>query len=357
MIFFLYSFLFFIVGLLFSNQANTKKSNFVFLFLAIVLFWGLSYYEAADTQGYIDKYNFDIQAFPGYVDSQFEIGYTLLAMVFKTLKLDYWVFQFVVFALEILLIIKGLQKFYDDKLMMCILPLLFFIYPSNLAAFRQGIAISIFIFALHYIYDENPKKSLRYFLWIFFAAFFHQSAIFLILVYFARLGKKILSYDWILFVILIIGDIIWMTGGNLMSQLDFLIPFFRGDTLDMGDKYADIIEGDNTYIYGIAKVLEMNVTVILYTLFCKKDKDNELMRFNLLMYVFIGLVLGGMLAHRLNYYWTLLYYVCFIRGIMALFKRFDQSLGAYLLIAVYMFWFFIFKSGYIGRPYEFLFSF
>ena len=125
----------------------------------------------------------------------------------------------------------------------------------------------------------------------------------------------------------------------------------------MGDKYADIIEGENTDIYGIAKVLEMNVTVIVYTLFCKKDKDNELMRFNLLIYVFIGLVLGGMLAHRLNYYWTLLYYVCFIRGIMSFFKRFEQPSGAYLLIAAYMFWFFIIKSGYIERPYVFLFGF
>lgn len=357
MIFLLYSFLFFIVGFLFSNQANPKKGSFVFLFLAIVLFWGLSYYEAADTPGYIDKYNFDIQAFPGYVDGQFEIGYTLLAMAFKTLKLDYWVFQFVVFAVEIVLIIKGLRKFYDDKVMMCILPLLFFIYPCNLAAFRQGIAISFFIFALHYIYDENPKRSLRYFLWILFASFFHQSAVFLILVYFARFGKRLLSHDWILFGILIIGDIIWMTGGSLLSQLDFLIPFFRGDTLDMGDKYADIIEGENTNIYGIAKVLEMNVTVIVYTLFCKKDKDNELMRFNLLIYVFIGLVLGGMLAHRLNYYWTLLYYACFIRGIMSFFKRFEQPSGAYLLIAAYMFWFFIIKSGYIERPYVFLFGF
>lgn len=357
MIFFLYSFLFFIVGFLFSNQTNPKKRSFVFLFFAIILFWGLSYYEAADTPGYIDKYNFDIQAFPGYVDGQFEIGYTLLAMVFKTFKLDYWVFQFVVFAIEIFLIFKGLRKFYNDRVMMYILPLLFFIYPSNLAAFRQGIAISIFIFALHYIYDENQKKSLIYFLLIFFASFFHQSAFLLILVYFARFGRRILSHDWILFGILIIGDIIWLGGGNIISQLDFLIPFFRGEMLEMGDKYADIMEEENIDTYGIAKVLEMNVTVLMYTLFCKEDKDKELIRFNLLTYVSIGLVIGGMLGHRLNYYWTLLYYVCFIHGIMSFFKQHKQFFGAYFLIAAYMFWFFIFKSEYIERTYEFLFGF
>jgi transmembrane protein EpsG len=357
MIYLLYSLFLFIVGFLFCNQKDPKRISFVLLFFAIALFWGLSFFEAADTLGYIDKYNFEIQAFPGYVDSQFEIGYTLLAMIFKTLKLDYWVFQLAVFAVEILLIIKGLRQFYDDRFMMCLLPLLFFIYPSNLAAFRQGMAISIFIFSLHFIYDGNPKRSLQYFLWIIFASFFHQSAVFLILVYFSRLGKRVLSYNLVLFGMLIIGDIIWLTEGSLTSQLDFLIPFFRGETLDMGSKYADIIEGENMDTYGIAKVVEMNVTVIMFTLFCKKDKYNELLRFNLLMYVFVGLVFGGMLAHRLNYYWSLLYYVCFIRGIMSFLERYELSFVAYFLIAAYMLWFFIFKSGYIDRPYVFLFGF
>jgi len=357
MIFLLYSFIFFLVGFLFCNQVNIKKSNYVFLFFAVVLFWGLSYYEAVDTPGYIDKYNYDIQAFPGHIDGQFEIGYTLLAMLFKTLKLDYWVFQFVVFAFEILLIIKGLREFYDDKEMMCILPLLFFIYPSNLAAFRQGIAISIFIYALHYIYDDNPKRSLWYFLFIILASFFHQSAVFLLLVYFARFGKRFLSRDWALLSILIVGDIIWLNSGSLISQLDYLIPFFRSDILDMGDKYANMMEVENFDTYGIAKVFEMNLTVVFFTFFCKKDKDNELMRFNMLMYVLIGLLLGGILAHRLTYYWTILYYVCFIRGIMAIFKRFDFSMGAYIIIAAYMSWFFLFKSGLLELDYIFLFGY
>lgn len=357
MIFLLYSFIFFLVGFLFCNQANIKKSNYVFFFFAIVLFWGLSYYEAVDTPGYIDKYNYDIHAFPGHIDSQFEIGYTLLAMLFKTLKLDYWVFQFVVFALEILLIIKGLREFYDDNEMMYILPLLFFIYPSNLAAFRQGIAISIFIYALHYIYDDNPKRSLRYFLFIIIASFFHQSAVFLLLVYFARNGKIIFSHDWVLLSILIVGDIVWLNRGSLITQLDFLIPFFRSDILDMGDKYAYILEGESTNTYGIAKVIEMNVTVVLFTFFCKNDKDKELMRFNMLMYVLIGLFLGGLLAHRLTYYWTILYYVCFIRGIMAIFRHFDYSIGAYILTAAYMSWFYLFKSGYLELNYVFLFGY
>ena len=345
------------MGFVFCSQMKPKKIYYILIFLAIVLFWGLSYYEAADTPGYLNKYNYDIQSFKGSIDRQFEIGYTLLAMLFKTLGLDYWVFQLVVFAIEIWLIIKGLQQFFDDRSLMTILPLLFFIYPNNLAAFRQGIAISIFIYALHYISDKDSQKSLRFFIFIFIASFFHQSAIFLVVVYCARFAKKNIVSAWVIFSILIVADLIWLIGGSLVTQLDFLIPFFRGDTLDMGRKYANMIEGDNLDTYGVAKVLEMNVAVVLYTLFCKKDKDSELMLFNLMLYVVIGLDLGGEVTHRLNYYWTIPYYVCLIRGIMALFRYHELSKWSYLAFAAYMFWFFIFKSGFIERDYIFLFGF
>lgn len=357
MTYILYSLILFFVGYLLSDQRSVKKGYYTVLYFAIVLFWGLSYFEAPDTPGYIAKYNFDIQPFPGPIDLQFELGYTLLAMMFKTIGASYWIFQIVVFASEVLLIFKGLTKFYDDRSMMFILPLLFFIYPSNLAAFRQGMAISIFIYALRFVYDENLKKSLLFFLFILIATFFHQSAFLLTLVYPARFIKKIMSKDWAVIVLLVIGDIIWLSGGSLVDQLDFMVPFFRGETLDMGQKYADMIEGDSFANYGLAKVLELNITVILYTLFCKNDKDYQLMRFNMLIYVIVGLTLGGILAHRLNYYWTILYYVAFIRGVMSLFAKQRALNVGYLLVAGYMFWFWIIKSGYYMNQYQFLFGY
>lgn len=358
MVYLIYSLIFFIFAWVFTNQRNPKYSLYGFCFFSIVLFWGLSYINALDTPGYIEKFNYDIQTIPGYIDRQYEIGYTLLAMLFKTVYPQYWFFQLVVFGIECFLIIKGLQYYFDDKQLIFIIPLLFFLYPTNLFAFRQGIATSLFIYALHYINAESFKKSLLFFVFIGTAFLFHQSAIILIIVYPLRYAKKIVSNNWIIFTILLLGDLLWATGLSILSQFDFLLPLFYGDILDMGEKYIRIYEGANqTGTFGLAKVLEVNITVLLYTLYCEQDKENEAFRFNLLIFLIIGLYIGGFVAHRLNYYWTILYYVCFVRSVMSI-PAFKESKSlSYFLIAIYMFWFYIIKSDYMHEEYLLLFNF
>ena len=318
----------------------------------------MSFINAPDTLGYIEKFNFDIQPIPGYIDTQYEIGYTVLAMVFKTVCPHYWFFQLVVFGIEVFLIIKGLRYYYDERTCLVIIPLLFFLYPTNLFAFRQGIATSIFIYALHYINADTLKKSFIYFLLIGIAVLFHQSAIVLILVYFIRFAKRIISYRWLVLAVLILGDFLWASNTTILSQFNFLMPFFYGDTLDMGEKYAILIEGANKLgTFGLAKVFEINVAVLLFVLYCKNDKHYEVMCFNMLIYVIVGLFIGGFVAHRLNYYWTILYYVCFARGVMEL-PILKKSLSiSFSIMALYMFWFFVIKSGYIKEDYLFLFSY
>ena len=357
MIYLLYSFFFFIFGFIISSLYNVKQNYYFLFFFAIVLFWGLSYIYAIDTDGYMAKFYYDIQTLGGYIDRQFEIGYTFSAMILKSITPHYWFYQLIIFGIEVLLIIGGLRKFFDDKEMMYIIPLLFFIYPINLAAFRQGMSISIFIYALHYIFDDSIKKSLLYFFFIFIASLFHQSTLLLVLVYLSRYTKTLMSKNWLIILILGIADVLWLTGSTINSQFDFLLPLFYGDTLGMGDKYAMYIETEEVGAnYGIAKVLEINVTVILYAIFCKKDWKNELLRFNMMIYVFIGLCVGGMLAHRLNYYWILIYYVCFIQSIISMFKTIRMKSFAYILIALYMLWFYIFKGNLISHNYIFLFN-
>lgn len=357
MTYLLYSFLFFFVGLVFSSQKTTRKIYIYYLFFGIVLFWGLSYIHAVDTEGYITKFYYDIQTIGGQIDHQFEIGYTKSAMIAKTIIPHYWFYQFIVFGIEIWLIFWGLRKFFGDEELMFILPLLFFLYPSNLAAFRQGMVISIFIFALHYIIDEKFKKSLLFFVFILIATLFHQSAIILILVYFARYMQKILSNEWIIFLLLAVVDIIWITGSSLTTQLDILLPFFYSDTLVMGEKYAQFIEnGEWGTTYGIAKAIEINATVIMYVLFCKKDKGMELFRLNIMLYALFGLAFGGMIAHRLNYYWALIYYTCLIQAVVSFLGKVKLQVIAYLLIAVYMIWFHIFNGGLINSEYSLIFG-
>jgi len=357
MVYLLYSFVFFFVGWIICNQKVSKKSFFV-VYIGIVFFWGLSYIDAPDTPGYINKFNYDIESLPGRLDAQFEIGYSWTAALIKTIYPHYWFFQFVILGIDVLLIIKGLRYYFDDKILLSLIPLLFFIFPTNLAAFRQGIATSLFIYALHYIMDENIKKSLLYPGFILLAALFHQSAIMLILLYLLRFGKKYLSYNWVIILFLIFCDVIWLTGSSLLSRFGFLQVFFSHEYMDMGQKYTDLMVGASlSGTYGFAKVIEINIVVLLYTFFCKVEKENEILRCNLLLYVFAGLCFGGLVGHRLNYYWTILYYVCFVRGVMEL-PILKKSLSiSFSIMALYMFWFFVIKSGYIKDDYLLLFSY
>ena len=357
MIYLLYSLLFLIVGLVIVDRNETRNIYYYIFYLGIVLFWGLSYIHAIDTSVYMAKFYDEIQPIGGHIYHKFEIGYTLSAMIAKTIIPHYWFYQFVIFGIEVWLIIKGLQEFFEDEDMMFLLPLLFFVYPANLSAFRQGMAISIFIYALHYIYEEGTRKSLLYFALILAASLCHQSALILLLIYVVRYIDYHIAIEWIVFVILAVVDIIWSTDLSLTTQLDFLLPFFYDDYLDMGEKFAMYIENvEWGTTYGFAKVLEINVTILLYTLFCKEDKGWELFLFIIMLYAVIGLGFGGMFAHRLNYYWTLIYYTCFIKAVVSLFAREGQQIISYILIGTYMVGFYVFKSGLINKDYSFLFN-
>ena len=356
MIYLLYSLLFLFVGLVLVDRNEIRTGYYYILYFGVVLFWGLSYIHAMDTSVYMAKFYDEIQPIGGHISRKLEIGYTLSAMLAKTIIPHYWFYQFVIFGIEVWLIMKGLRKFYEGQDLMFVLPLLFFVYPSNLAAFRQGMAISIFIFALHYIDEESTKKSLLYFALILVASLCHQSALILLFIYVARYIIYHPVIDYVVFAILAVVDIIWSTGLSLTTQLDFLLPFLYDDYLDMGEKFAQYIEDvDWGSTYGFAKLVEINVTVILYTLFCKEDKGWELFLFNIIIYAVIGLAFGGMLAHRLNYYWTLIYYTCFIKAFVSLFSRDGQQIIAYILIGSYMVWFYLLKGGMINSDYSFLF--
>ena len=355
MVYLLFFIFILLMGYIFSNAIYPKKWYVVFYFVTIGLFWGLSYIDAPDTPGYIYKFNHDIQPLPRQLDTQFELGYSLLGAIIKTVYPHYWLFQLVVFVVELLLIIKGLKYFFSEKVLLCVIPLLFFLYPTHLAAFRQGIATSIYIFALQYIYDENFKKSLLYPALIIVATFFHQSVIMLILIYFIRFGRNILSKNRIIIIFLILCDLVWFSGTSLLSQFKFLQLFFALDSMDMGQKYINSMEIANLdNSYGVAKLLEINVATIVYFISCKKDINNGLLRLNMILYIFAGLCIGGLIGHRLNYYWSLLYYCCFVRGFISFLSK-NMRYG-YLFVGCYMFWFYIIRN-YMNKDYEFLFNF
>ena len=262
MLYLIYPFLyFFICSILISGNKRTKET-FIFLFINIVLFWGMSYIYAADTDGYIEIFYQEIHPISeglmlSRLSRQFEVGYTLAAQICKTITPHYWFFQLSVFSIEIYFFIRGVERLFDRRDAITIIPLLFFFFPSMLGAFRQGLAIAIFIYALPII---NESKPWRYFLWIFIASLFHQSALLLINVFFSKYLKSLLSKNWLVIAILLICDAFFLFLPKLAFDTDSLVSLLGNESLEMGVKYSRYLEGyyeEGAKDFGILKVLEV----------------------------------------------------------------------------------------------------
>lgn len=350
MVYLIFTAIFFFIGFLFLLCTEKLKTtySYCFYYFCIVLFWGLSYHYAIDTPGYMDYYNNMVSPITNGIDlhlNKFEPGFNVWAALCKSLKDSYLVFQTLTFAIEMFLIFKGFQKIFHKDYLPLLFPLLFFIYPSILNALRQSFAIAIFIFAIPFI---KEKKKWHYGSCIIIASLFHQSAIFLVLFYFIRFIKPLGNTTT--FIALFISDLLWLAGEAFSTNIGFVSDILSSGYLSQGERFIKYInEEELESNFGFAKVIEINFVVIAYTLFCKKQKQYDFLSVTLLLYFTLGLMVGGMLTHRILYYFTILYYTCFIIAITTILK--NRKVFSYLIIALYMIYFFIFHSAYIKKEY------
>lgn len=354
MFYLVYSIVFFLVGFLVVNKKQVNKNIYKWYYFTIVLFWGMAYHYAIDTPVYMQYYEYDVVSLRHGLRlfvSRYEFGFNLLAHICKTISTQYAVFQTIILGVEMALIIKGMKELLDERSMIFALPLLFFIFPHLLNAPRQGLAVAIFIYALRFINEEKPWK---YLVCIIIATLFHQSALVLTVFFLVKYLNKVMTKDWIVFGVLIISDVLFVSGVSISNNISFITDFLLGGYIDMGAKYATnyIYEEDVLADVGFLKMLEVNATVILYTLFCKGEKKFELFRFFLMVTVILEFLFGGLFAHRLLYYFEIIYYICFVMGIKQMMSRYNISVQAsYIVISFYMVYFYIFHCSYINKVY------
>lgn len=351
MVYSLFSVLFYIIVYLLIVSKIKNYYLQLIVYICIVLFWGASYHYAIDTPGYMDYFNYEVLPLNRGIDlglHHFEPGFNLFAQVCKTITGNYAFFQTCIFALDMFLIYMGLRKLFSDKSMLIVFPLLFFTFPTILNALRQSIAISFFIYALSFI---NQKKSWKFILWIVIGSFFHQSALFLLPFYFARFLKNSLNKRILIILILAVSDIMWLSNMSLSSNFSFWTDVLSSEYLEMGEKYMTnyILDEELESNFGIAKILEINIVALLYAFFKDKLPNNNILTSLLIVYIVVGLVFGGLFALRILYYFSVLYYACFIVSLTELLK--GNQRVSYVTISIYMLWFFIFHAGYINKAY------
>lgn len=357
MVYFLFSLLYFF---LFGILAFSKVKDDLFyslLYVSVVLFWGCSYTYAPDLVGYEEYFYTEVRTLSQGIDLQahgFEEGFNLFAALSKSIIPEYIFFQLLLFATEMCLVLSGIRSLLYSKQARAVSILLFFIYPSMLAATRQGMAIALIIYAIPYIKSGNHK---RYFGALLIAFCFHHSSVIAVPLYFIRYLDKMLSSNNFVWGILLISDACWILGLSFSMYLDDTLTIFI-DYSNEFDKYYIYINDVETSVsnYGIAKLLEINIAYYGFVKYTKIN-NNNILKVILILYTIIGLMLGGILAHRFLYYFIILYYVCMCMGINTLINKnkMKQFLPlSYVFLSVYMFWFYIIKTDYIDKTYYFL---
>lgn len=359
MFYFIFALLYFVLFGVFYYFIRDNRKFHCLLYITVVGFWGLSFTYAPDVYGYMEYFYKEVRTLPQGIDLSahgFEAGFNLLAAICKTIVPEYIFFQFTLFAIEMALVIGGLTRLLPDKQAKLILVLLFFLYPSMLAATRQGMSIALIIFALQFIINRNWKC---YFGLLALAYFFHHSSLIVVPLYYLTFLGRYGNSNIVLFSVLLLADLCWILGVSLSDYLDNILAILLKDGSEI-DKYSIYMNDAESAVsnYGIAKVLEINLAYIGFLYYRKLSGDsNIVLTLFLVFYTVIGLMLGGILAHRFLYYFIIVYYICAFIGLNTLLSNSRCKTifaDSYILLASYMFWFYIIKGDMMSQEFIFL---
>ena len=319
-----------------------------FLYVISTLSWGFTYIDAPDIPKYIEYFqtsttNWFEDGFSNPTYNSFESGFTFLANLSRTISDKFYIFQCLLYSTELLLITIGFKCFFNEKTALILLCGLFIILPINLlSALRQGVAISVFIFSLQFI---KNRQIIPYIACLLFASFFHKSVLFLIPVYFVPWLSSIFKKRWIYWAILIAFNLLYFFNISLST---FFNSFLLDSLLfyDDASNYSMYLTEELSSNFGILKILELD---FIYIFFCilHKEQSSEyvIIKYLFVTYFFVNVVLGGILAHRISYYFAIISYASLIFAFMnaaktiSFPKRYGYAIACLYIIVINYFYF------------------
>jgi hypothetical protein len=277
-----------------AEKLQIKKYKVFFrslAFIVIVLFCGLRFFVGNDYGGYyysfqtIAKYNFS------FFEQLWEPGIYLLVQIFKNSKIGYFFFLFTCSFITYIFIFQAL--IYNNILKWGI----FFTFTLGLLIMandqvRQGVALSIFLFSIRYIEQDNFKKYLG---WILIASLFHYSALGLILIYFLK-NIKLNSVIWV--VLLLVSYIGFQLGifYKIIFSLIEKVPFY-GEIYTKNERFFDI----NLSGTGLSVLFKTMVSLLVAVFY---NKINKPIPATLFLYgsILANISAGFMPIERFSYY-------------------------------------------------------
>ncbi|MDK2839884.1 MAG: hypothetical protein PWQ83_1450, partial [Thermosipho sp. (in: thermotogales)] len=278
----------------FQKQYSNKINNLVFIFMSFVLLFFISGFRGDFTTDYknymmlFHYYNrFDFIDVFHYKFGQ-EIGYVLLNKVVGVFTNKFLYLMVITTVIILYLYFKELKRSSSNIW----LSVFMFVtvgdfYPSfNIT--RQIMAGAIIFSASKFLYE---RKMFKYFIFVFFAALFHKTALIMMLFYFLlnlKINKMNLSFIFVILGILYI---------NINDFLSFILKFFYSH-------YSNSIYALKGYSYKNV-ILNLGILLFVFSYLSKLDlKDNSIrIWINSVIYYAFFAVLGlkvqvfGRLSH------------------------------------------------------------
>lgn len=323
------------------------------------IYWGFEYINAPDMEGYMEMYKLISSDFSYIYNSlattvyeNFEPGFLYLASLIKRLSDNYYVFQFFLLITELSLIYKGISKSANPEIAIFSLCICAFIIPSLLAAMRQGLAISLFIYSFSYIIE---RKYIKTFLIYIIGAFFHFSIVAMIFVpiiywnYHRIINNDYCAFfksQWFKIVFLLFLNVLYISEISFLSKFGDVLYGLEVGKGSTGQSYVIADAVFDTDGFGIKKILEMDLCYLL--VFWGKWKENSYRTILTIIFIFYFIINAGargIIVHRFGYYCLFPYYFLFFLSMLNLHKNDIKVQRSYSLIMFsYMAFLFIWQS-------------
>ena len=234
---------------------------------------------------------------------QWEKGFLLYSSILKTISSNYFVFQFISFFIDLVILDKIFREYVDFKYYGMAF-LLFFVFQGfviEVNLLRNSKAFMIFLLSLKYVRQRNPIK---YFFMIFLACLFHISSVIYFPVYFIlekHLSKKVLL------ILFFLGNFIYFFHIEWIARLlNLVAPVFGNSRIGIMLNSYGLISGKfSSYSFGIG-FFERSFTFFMALKFYDKvenEKRDIVPFFNVLfIFIFIYLYFAevGILVERIT---------------------------------------------------------
>ena len=296
------------------SSSERKKYNvfFVFTLLAtLIIVAGFRYKVGTDYMTYADAYMYVIpKSNLKFTD---DVAFTVLLKALYLVSHNPQIMFLATSSIINVCAVKFFLDYSDDLPLSIFLYMTTFTYFSTLNGVRQFIAVVIISLALRHIFERNFKKYLVY---VLIAALFHQSALFMILVYFC-VGKKVDSLSNMVIICIFMTACIFYK--YFMEALSLILKNSNYS------QYSTImLDGFGT---NILRVLVLFIPVILMYVYRKKARNVFGERIDILINLSLIGALFMLLAIRHVYFARMVMYFEFFNIILItkLCKIFDEN--------------------------------